>query len=287
MSLKTRDGVLIEQDPRKDRTLRWLYGNAFGRLLLKPLTARPVSNLVGALMSTRASCFMIKSFIKKNDIDMSQFEEKKHKSYNSFFTRKLRDGARVVDMTPEHLISPCDCKLTVLPVTADGTFILKHTPYTVESLLRSKELAQKYEGGYVLIFRLAVDDYHRYHFFDNAHVEESVRIRGVLHTVNPLANDHFPIYKENTREYTVLHTENFGDAVMVEVGAMMVGRIVNHPGKTQVQRGEEKGMFQFGGSTVVLLLQENAAVIDEDLLQNSAEGFETKLRYGEKIGTKK
>ena len=287
MSLKTRDGAVIETDSGKDKMLRWLYGNAFGRIVLKPLTARPVSKLVGGFMSTRASCFMIKSFIKKNNIDMTQFEDTKHKSYNSFFTRKLRDGARPVDLTPEHLISPCDCKLTVLPVTADGSFVLKHTPYTVGSLLRNEELAQKFEGGYVLIFRLAVDDYHRYHFFDDANVGQTVRIRGVLHTVNPLANDHFPIYKENTREYTTLHTKNFGEAVMVEVGAMMVGRIVNHPGKTQVVRGEEKGMFQFGGSTVVVLLQKDAAVIDEDLLENSAKGIETKLRYGEKIGKKK
>ena len=284
MKRKTRDGILIDQPDGQDKMLKTLYGCAAGRILLKPLTKPGLSRLAGWFLSRKISCFLIKPFIRSNNIDMEQFEETEYPSYNEFFSRKIRPGARVIDETPEHLISPCDSKLTVLPIDPERRFTLKHTEYTVASLLKNEELANDYTGGYAMIFRLTVDDYHRYCFFDDADKEEQVRIPGALHTVNPIANDYFPIYKENSREYTVLHTRNFGDAVVMEVGALMVGKIVNHHEKASVVRGQEKGYFQFGGSTVVVLLKKDAAVIDEDILKNSADGIETVVRMGEKIG---
>ena len=284
MKHKYRDGTLIEVDNGQDRFLKKLYGSAFGRFWLKPLTARWVTRLGGWYMSRIFSRGMIKSFIKKNNIDMSQFQEENYRCYNDFFTRKIRPEARPVDMDPTHLISPCDCKLTVLPITKEGRLTLKLTDYTVESLLRNKELAAAYEGGTAMIFRLCVDDYHRYCYICDGEQEEPVRIAGAFHTVNPIANDYFPIYKENTREYTVLHTENFGDVVVMEVGALMVGKIVNHAGKATVRRGEEKGYFKFGGSTIVVLMQKDRVALDTDILENSQEGIETVVRYGEKIG---
>ena len=116
-------------------------------------------------------------------------------------------------------------------------------------------------------------------------VDPPVQIPGVLHTVNPIANDHFPIYKENTREFTLLHTKEFSDILIMEVGALLVGKIVNHHVTSNVNRGQEKGYFQFGGSTVVLLLKAGQAVIDPDILLNSQNEIETVVRYGEKIGT--
>lgn len=284
MKRKTRDGLLIDQPDGQDRMLKALYGCTAGRLLLKPLTKPGLSRLAGWFLSQKISCFLIKPFIRSNRIDMEQFEDTQYASYNEFFSRKIREGARVIDETPEHLISPCDSKLTVLPIEPERRFTLKHTEYTVASLLKNEELADGYAGGWAMIFRLTVDDYHRYCFFDDGDKEEQVRIPGALHTVNPIANDYFPIYKENSREYTVLHTRHFGDAVVMEVGALMVGKIVNHHEKASVVRGQEKGYFQFGGSTVVVLLKKDAALIDEDILKNSAEGIETVVRMGEKIG---
>jgi len=284
MKRKTRDGVLIDQPDGQDRLLKALYGCAAGRMLLKPLTRPALSRAAGRFLSTKFSCFLIKPFIRANQIDMEQFEATEYASYNEFFSRKIRPSARKVDFEPAHLISPCDSKLTALPIDASTRFTLKHTEYSVASLLKNDELAQSYNGGYALIFRLTVDDYHRYCYFDDGAKEEQVRLPGALHTVNPIANDYFPIYKENAREYTILHTRSFGDAVMMEVGALMVGRIVNHHEKATVVRGQEKGYFQFGGSTVVVLLKAGAAVIDEDILLNSREGVETVVRMGEKIG---
>ena len=90
--------------------------------------------------------------------------------------------------------------------------------------------------------------------------------------------------KENSREYSILHTREFDDIVMMEVGALLVGKIVNHHQQTQVLRGQEKGFFQFGGSTVVLLFKAGTIAPDADILNNSAEGAETVVRYGEKVG---
>ena len=287
MRQKTRDGHLIEGADGQDRLLAALYGCAAGRLLLKPLTAPGLSRLAGRFLSTKLSCVFIKPFIKSNRIDMSQFEPVEYASYNDFFSRRIREEARTVDMDPKHLISPADSKLTALPVTENGRFTLKHTEYTVGSLLKDPALASEYVDGWALIFRLTVDDYHRYCYAFDAEKGENVVIPGRLHTVNPIANDFFPIYKENAREYTILRTERFGDVIAMEVGALLVGKIVNHHGAATVRRGQEKGYFQFGGSTVVLLLKKDTAVLDSDILENSRQGIETVVKFGEKIGAAK
>lgn len=287
MRQKTRNGHLIEGADGQDRLLAALYGCAAGRLLLKPLTAPGLSRLAGRFLSTKLSCVFIKPFIKSNRIDMSQFEPVEYASYNDFFSRRIRPGVRPVDMDPEHLISPADSKLTALPITENGRFTLKHTEYTVGSLLKNPALASEYVDGWALIFRLTVDDYHRYCYAFDAEKSDNVVIPGRLHTVNPIANDFFPIYKENAREYTILRTERFGDVIAMEVGALLVGKIVNHHGAATVRRGQEKGYFQFGGSTVVLLLKKDTAVLDSDILENSRQGIETVVKFGEKIGAAK
>lgn len=287
MKQKFRDGRFIETENGQDRFLKLLYGSMLGRILLKPLVTPGVSQLAGRFLSCKLSCVLIKPFMKRNQIDMTQFEKITYGSYNEFFSRKIRPSARPIDFTPKHFISPCDSKLTVLPISKKSRFTLKHTAYTVSSLLKNKELAHTYHGGYAFIFRLTVDDYHRYCYVDNGHKEENIRIPGIFHTVNPIANDFYPIYKENAREYSILHSQNFGDIIMMEVGALLVGKIVNHHGKRNVKRGQEKGYFQFGGSTIVLLTKANAVKVDNDILENSKKGIETIVKYGEKIGTAK
>ena len=282
--IKNRSGAVVSGGDAQDRLLAALYGNPLGRMLLRPLVSPVVSKAAGAFLSSRLSVGLIRPFIRRNGIDMTQFEDTRYTSYNEFFSRKIKPEARTVDMDARHLIAPCDSKLTVLRITPDQRFTLKNTVYTLESLLRDRELAAHYEGGWALIFRLTVDDYHRYCYAADGEKGENVRIPGVLHTVNPIANDYYPIYKENSRERSVLSTEVFGDILMMEVGALLVGRIVNHHGAAQVKRGQEKGYFQFGGSTVVLLIEKDRAKIDPDILQNSAEGAETVVRFGERIG---
>ena len=286
MIVKLRDGTIKDNGAGQDKMLNNLYGKPLGRMLLKPLLAPPVSKLAGKILDSKLSKPLIDPFVKGNDIDLSQYETAEYGNFNEFFSRHIKPDARPVDMDPSHLISPADSKLSVLPITPDARFTIKNTQYTVASLLKNEELAEKFNGGQLLIFRLSVEDYHRYHYPVTGRRDPFVHIPGKLHTVNPIANDYYPIYKENTREYCLIHSQEFGDVVMMEVGALLVGKIVNHKGRRCVKRGQEKGYFQYGGSTVVMLLGKDAAVVDQDILDNSAEGIETIVKYGEKIGCK-
>ena len=283
--IKNRNGELIVTNEKQNKLLKSLYGSAGGRVFLKLLTAPALSKAAGAFMDSPLSKPLIKPFIRHGGIDMSQFENRKFRSYNDFFTRKIRPGRRPVDLTPEHLISPCDSKLTVYHIDSRRIFRIKGSRYRVSDLLNNKFMAKRYSGGLCLIFRLEVDDYHRYCYIDSGIKTGNTYIPGELHTVNPIALERYNIYKRNCREYTTLHTRNFGDVVQIEVGAMLVGRICNNHSEAKIYRGMEKGRFEFGGSTIVLLLEKGAAEIDSDILRNSSEGIETVVKFGEKIGT--
>lgn len=281
--IKDRNGEIVVTNEKQNILLKKLYGTVCGRVILKALTAPAVSKAAGAFMDSRLSVPLIKRFIKSSGIDTSQYVMKKFRSYNEFFTRRVKRGMRPIDRMPSHFISPCDSKLTVYKIGKSSVFRIKGSRYRVSDLIQNDFLAKRYEGGYCMIFRLEVDDYHRYCYIDSGTKTENTFINGELHTVNPIALEHYNIYKRNCREYTVLHTENFGDVVQVEVGAMMVGRIVNRHGAAEVVRGEEKGKFEFGGSTIALLVQEDMIRIDDDILRNSAENIETVVKYGEKV----
>lgn len=283
--IKDRNGEIVVTNEKQNILLKKLYGTVCGRVILKALTAPAVSKAAGAFMDSRLSVPLIKRFIKSSGIDTSQYVMKKFRSYNEFFTRRVKRGMRPIDRMPSHFISPCDSKLTVYKIGKSSVFRIKGSRYRVSGLIQNDFLAKRYEGGYCMIFRLEVDDYHRYCYIDSGTKTENTFINGELHTVNPIALEHYNIYKRNCREYTVLHTENFGDVVQVEVGAMMVGRIVNRHGAAEVVRGEEKGKFEFGGSTIVLLVQEDMIRIDDDILRNSAENIETVVKYGEKVAS--
>ncbi len=283
--IKDRNGEIVVTNEKQNILLKKLYGTVCGRVILKALTAPAVSKAAGAFMDSRLSVPLIKRFIKSSGIDTSQYVMKKFRSYNEFFTRRVKRGMRPIDRMPSHFISPCDSKLTVYKIDKNSVFRIKGSRYRVSDLIQNDFLAKRYEGGYCMIFRLEVDDYHRYCYIDSGTKTENTFINGELHTVNPIALEHYNIYKRNCREYTVLHTENFGDVVQVEVGAMMVGRIVNRHGAAEVVRGEEKGKFEFGGSTIVLLVQEDMIRIDDDILRNSTENIETVVKYGEKVAS--
>lgn len=283
--IKNRKGEIIVTNKKQNKLLKLLYGSVGGRIMLKLLTAPALSRAAGKFMDSRLSKPLIKRFIRSSGIDTSQYVMYNFPSYNAFFTRSVKPEMRPVDMTPQHLISPCDSKLSVYRIDRKSIFRIKGSRYRISDLIDHKFLADRFNGGLCLIFRLEVDDYHRYCYIDSGVKTGNTFIEGVLHTVNPIALEKYNIYKRNSREYTLIHTDNFGDVIQVEVGAMMVGRICNHDEAGPVKRGQEKGMFEFGGSTIVVLLEKGKASIDKDILKNSAEGYETIVKYGEKIGT--
>ncbi|GFI27814.1 phosphatidylserine decarboxylase proenzyme [Lachnospiraceae bacterium] len=281
-----RSGKVWRENSLQDKVLEGFYGHMLGRTLLKPLTLPVVSKAGGALLDCGISRIMIRPFIRRNGIAMEEYETKRYRSYNDFFTRKLRQGMRRVAENPKILPAPCDGRLCVYKIDDRNVFTVKHTKYTVGSLLRNRKLADSYAGGYVWVFRLCVEDYHRYIYVDDGYVSGSVKLTGVLHTVNPVANDYYPIYKENGREYCLLYSKQFGTVLMMEVGALFVGMIENRPGRRKVKRGEEKGNFAFGGSTVILMTKKGSVCPDRDILRNSVRGIETMVRMGEGVGKK-
>ncbi|MBQ8905110.1 MAG: phosphatidylserine decarboxylase [Ruminococcus sp.] len=282
----TRSGEVRPSDAAQDKALSALYRTVPGRAVLSVLTKPVISALGGAVLDSSLSTAVIPWFAERYQIPMSDYEPTEYTSYNSFFTRKARADARPVDSGPDVLISPCDAKLSVYPITSDSRFIIKQSSYSTADLLGCKRLAKRFCGGQCLIFRLTVEDYHRYCYFDDGTKGKNRFLGGELHTVNPIALEHCNIYKRNCRSVTLLHTARFGTAAQIEVGALMVGKIINHhEGSHTFVRGEEKGMFAFGGSTVVLLLEPGRAEIDADILRNSQNGDETIVRYGSRIGT--
>lgn len=260
--------------------LAFLYNNPLGRLLLGIAVSPFVSNVYAWKNSRKSSAKKIPGFIKEHNIDMSDYEDREYKSFTDFFTRKIRYGKRPVDMAPEALISPADSKLLVYEIEKDTTLRIKGRTYTADEILADSENAGEFAGGYALVFRLTVDDYHRFCYPDRGCLISRRLIKGKLHTVSPVSKDH-KIYMENTRAVNLLKTENFGTVAYIEVGAMLIGRIVDN-GTDVFEKGQEKGYFEPGGSTVVILVKN--VEIDKDIMEQSTSGIETKVRYGERIG---
>ena len=277
-------GKKVSNITNQDKLLSFLYTNIFGRMLLKPLIQPQVSKLAGRYLSTAHSKWLISKFIERNEINMDIYEECDYSSFNDFFTRKIKPDCRPVPEDLDVLISPCDCLATVYPIQENTTFSIKNTEYTLRSLLRSPRLAKRFRGGYAYVLRLTVEDYHRYLYSVSGKQSKNYHIDGTFHAVNPIANDYLPIYKENTREYTVIRSKEFGDVLQMEVGALLVGKISNHKQSTVVTRGEEKGFFEYGGSTIVVLTQKGRVTPRSDLLTNSKNGYETKVLQAHPLG---
>ena len=271
-------------DPSESKALRFLYNNALGRICLKALNKPFSAKIVGAYMDSRLSARRIKKFVDEYGIDMSLYEQREFKSYNDFFTRRMLPEHYNICADPRALIAPCDSRLTVYPLDAESVFYIKGSPYDAADFLQDEALAKEFEGGLMLVFRLSVDNYHRYCYFDSGTKGENIKIKGVLHTVQPVALGRYNYYKHNSREYTVMQTESFGKAIQAEIGAMFVGKIVNHASGCAFRRGEEKGYFEFGGSTVAVMLRKGAAEIFPEILAQSLAGEETPVRIGERIG---
>ncbi len=284
MKYRDREGNEFNNSTKQDDLLHVLYSNPIGRLGLKALSAPCISKAAGALLNTWPSTFFIDPFIKKNNITMQEYIPCKYRSYNEFFTRKVRSEYRPIDRLAKNLISPSDGKVSAYSIDSQSKFQIKNSYYTVESLLRDKKLAKEFVGGTIVIIRLTVDNYHRYCYVDDAKKGRNHFIKGKLYTVNPVILDHVNIYKENSRSYCVLNTKNFGKMIQMEVGALMVGKINNYHREAVVRRGQEKGKFEFGGSTIVLLLKKDEVTIHEDILKNTNEGYETIVKMGECIG---
>ncbi len=269
-----------------EKSLQFLYGTFPGRVILKFLTCRPVSRIAGLWQSTPFSALTIDRFIYNNNIRMKDYIPTKYSSFNDFFARKIRRSRRPICPDRQALITPSDGKVLAFRIKDDLSVKIKNRTYTLNRLFDGDDITREFAGGFLYVIRLTVDNYHRYSYVDSGMKYENIFIKGKLHTVNPVALESAPVFHENCREYTVIDGDNIGRHVMMEVGAMLVGKIVNHHGAGRVKRGAEKGYFMFGGSTIVLLTKGDI-VPDNDILFNTRKDIETLVKLGEQIGHKK
>lgn len=264
--------------------LKFLYQNCFGRIILR-LVINPVFSKINGIY--KKSCFSKKSInklINDYDIDMTIYKEKEYSSFNDFFTRQIKLEERELIENKNYFISPADSKLLVYKITKDKILNIKDSNYTIEELVKGKFELSDYKNGLCLIFRLSMDNYHHYCYPDSGKLKDFYKISGRLHTVSSISKKH-KVYKENKREISLLETENFGNLIFIEIGALLVGEIINNY-STPFIKGEEKGYFSLGGSTIIILVKDKVLKIDDDIILNSNKNIETKVKYREKIGVK-
>ena len=253
--------------------------------MLKLASSRGLSRLCGRFLDTSLSRPLIRRFIRQYHIQTSDYTTQQFACFNDFFSRQIRPELRPIPQQPEALICPCDGLLSAYRISAGTVLPIKQSTYTISELLGGDPVAAQYDNGLCLVFRLCVDHYHRYCYLDSGRKGGNVFLPGKLHTVRPIALAARPVFVQNCRAYTVMETDHLGPVVQVEVGAMLVGKIQNHHGACRFRRGEEKGMFRYGGSTIVVLLEPGRAELQDAIWQAARRGVETPVRMGQIIGT--
>lgn len=275
-----------------EKYIKWSYSSPIGKSLLELLIKKKLfSKIYGGYCDTSFSKKKIAPFIKNFNIDMSITNKNidEFRSFNDFFIRQLNTNARPIDMNEDTLVSPGDGRLLAFTnISTDSLIQVKGITYSLSELIGDNKIAKDYEGGVCLVLRLCPTDYHRFHFVDSGVPLENHFIKGNYYSVNPVALERIPkLYCQNKREWSIFKSDNFDDIIHIEVGATCVGTIEqSYTPNKRVSKGDEKGYFKFGGSTTILFFKKDTIKIDEDILDQSALGFETQVLMGESIGKK-
>lgn len=249
------------------------------RKMLKSLSIKQ-----GKKYDDPASASQIESFINFHRLDMSEVLDpiEKFRTFNEFFYRKLKPDARPCSAAenPKTIVSPADCRSVVFDRIEDATKIwIKGREFSMERLLGKAypEDVQRYKNGAVGIFRLAPQDYHRFHIPVDGVLGAPKTIEGEYYTVNPMAiRSALDVYGENVRVLVPIDSVAHGRVMVVCVGAMMVGStVITRAAGEKVSRAEELGYFKFGGSTLLVLFEPGTMNFDSDLVDNSNGALET------------
>jgi phosphatidylserine decarboxylase len=208
------------------------------------------------------------------------------RTFNQFFYRALKDDARPCSAPnePKVVVSPADCRSVVFDQLEEATSIwVKGREFSIERLLGNAypEDAARYKNGALGVFRLAPQDYHRFHVPVDGIMGEPRTIEGEYYTVNPMAiRSALDVYGENVRVLVPIDSVVHGRVMVVCVGAMMVGStVITRKAGDKVARAEELGYFKFGGSTLLVLFEEGVVNFDSDLTANSKGPLETLVSH--------
>ena len=280
-------GELCREPVLGEGLIKWAYQSAGGRGPVSVLFRYGwTSRMIGTWVASRFSRPRIAKTIESLGMDPSEFRDsvESYTSFNNFFTRHLDLNKRPHDQSTDAIVSPADGRVLAYPAIGGPTVIpVKGIPYTVDDLLQID--AKAFHGGDAVVVRLCPADYHRFHFPCDGRITTDRHIPGEYHSVNPIALAlGLNIFCENKRCYSLIDTERFGEIAIIEVGAFAVASIVWTYEGAEVTKMQERGYFEFGGSTIVLLLPPGRVQLDDDLIENSRNGYETLVRVGERIG---
>jgi len=276
-------------------SIKFAYANPIGRLM-GPITASKVfSRFYGMSQDSVKSAQKVSPFIKNFNIPIDQYQkgsikenpiENSYRTFNEFFIRQFREGQREITSNEDEMAAFAEARYYGhTSISDDLTVPVKGSMLRAIDLIGKKKLAESFIGGPLLVARLCPVDYHRYHYPDHGKTIESFTVPGDLHSVNPLALKYKQdIFIRNERRVSILETERFGRLAYIEVGATCVGKIVQSFDESKpFKKGEEKGYFLFGGSTVVLCGEKGRWVPSKDILKNTKEGFETYITLGDVV----
>lgn len=258
---------------------------------------KSISEKQGKQMNSAESAEDIPKFVEffKDQINLAEvkYPLEHFKTFNEFFIRELRPGARPIAYTERDDVAVCaaDSRLMAFKSVDDSLrFWIKGRKFSIQGLLGKDVCTSAFIDGALVIFRLAPQDYHRFHFPVSGTIEKFINIPGCLYTVNPIAvnSKYCNVFTENKRVVSIISTAKFGKVAFVAIGATMVGSIAfSKKEGDHVKKGDEFGYFSFGGSTVICVFEKDAIEIDEDLLSNSARSLETLVCVGMKLGVSK
>ncbi|MCA9048331.1 MAG: phosphatidylserine decarboxylase [Planctomycetaceae bacterium] len=284
-------GEICREKVYGDRALRWTYETIPGRIALAAVVRRAFfSRWYGRKMDRPESRRKIRPFIQEFGLDESEFADSPDdfQSFNEFFYRRLKPEARPIDDNPRTAVFPADGRHLCVPdLSRCGGLFVKGQMFDVGTLLKDEQLTQRFHDGSLLLSRLCPVDYHRFHFPVAGIPGESQLLNGPLYSVNPIALcRNIQILAANKRELTKLETADFGQVLLLEIGATCVGSIrQTYVPVTTVAKGAEKGYFCFGGSSTITLFEKGRITFADDLLQNSAQQRELYARVGDRMGT--
>jgi phosphatidylserine decarboxylase len=274
----------------KTEALIFIHKNPIARLLMGNIATWPLISTLMALKDyTGFSKKKVLNFVTQNNLDESEFEKpaSEYSSFSEFFDRKLKPQARPVCAETDAFVSPADGLLSVFPDMSNlPSFTIKGQEFTLASLLRDDRLAGEYRGGSIAVIYLSPTDYHRYHFPCDCMLEKSWTLGARLFSVNPIAMEHgYRPFNLNVRDVSVLNSEKMGRFLMIEVGALYVGRMIKtSPNPGRKLKGDEKGYFGLGGSTIVLVFKKGVIKFDSDILDMATKSTPSRVKMGERIG---
>lgn len=265
--------------------MKFLYDTVLGRFILNLMLNTGILKLAEKWVKSGCSKGMIKRFIKKNNIDMTEYEGQEYKSYADFFMRKKE--IKDIDLDKNVLISPCDGLLSIYDIADDSVFTVKGIPYRINELIPKKETADLFKNGQCLIFRLEAKDYHHFCYIDDG-IETGIElIPGKVHSVQPIALEKYPVFRQNKRYCHLLKTEHLGDVMQVEVAAVLVGGAAYEVTNGPIKKGQEEGHFELCGSTIIIMITEECKKnisYNSEILQTINSGIEQPVKYGKGIG---